>query len=77
MALEEWQKSSYSGASGTNDCVEVRWRKSRYSGGSGTNSCVEIAFVNDSVGVRDSKNASGSRLAFSPTAWRAFARTVK
>jgi hypothetical protein len=77
MALDDWRKSSHSGASGTNDCVEVRWRKSSRSGASGTNSCVEVAFVTDSVGVRDSKNVGGATLAFSPSAWRAFARDVR
>lgn len=77
MALEEWRKSSYSGGSGTNSCVEVRWRKSSHSGASGTNDCVEVAFVTDSVGVRDSKNVAGPRLSFSATAWRAFARQAR
>jgi hypothetical protein len=52
------------------------WRKSSYSGGS-DNDCVEVAFVTDSVAVRDSKNASGPTLAFSPSTWREFARTVR
>jgi hypothetical protein len=47
------------------------WRKSSYSGG-GDNDCVEVAFAASAVGVRDSKNASGPTLAFSPTAWRNF-----
>lgn len=51
------------------------WRKSSYSGGS-DNSCVEVAFDAAQVGVRDSKNVTGPTLAFSPTAWRAFARHV-
>ncbi len=72
MTQEVWRKSSYSGDSGTNDCVEVNWRKSSYSGDSGTSNCVEVAFVADAVGVRDLKNAGGSALAFSPTAWRSF-----
>lgn len=48
------------------------WRKSSYSG-TGNDSCVEVAFGAEVVGVRDSKNASGPTLAFSETAWRAFA----
>ena len=75
MTQEVWRKSSYSGDSGTNDCVEVSWRKSSHSGDSGTGDCVEVTFVASAVGVRDSKNASGSTLAFSPTAWRRFVRT--
>lgn len=51
----------------------MTWRKSSYSGGSGTGSCVEVAFATDQVGVRDSKNVRGPRLAFSAPSWRAFA----
>ena len=75
MALgdhREWRKSSYSGSSGGSSCVEVCWRKSGYSGG-GNDSCVEVGFRAEVVGVRDSKNVSGPTLAFSETAWRAFA----
>lgn len=50
------------------------WRKSSYSGDPTTSSCVEVAFGVEAVGVRDSKNADGPTLAFSPSAWRAFAR---
>jgi hypothetical protein len=69
---EVWRKSSYSGDSGTSNCIEVNWRKSSYSGGSGTGNCVEVALEASAVGVRDSKNTSGQSLAFSPTAWRTF-----
>ena len=47
-----------------------RWRKSSYSQGGNTN-CVEVAFSSEVVGVRDSKKIA-PRLAFTPTAWRAF-----
>jgi hypothetical protein len=50
------------------------WRKSSYSGG-GNNSCVEVAFevrAVDVVGVRDSKNTTGPRLAFAASAWHRF-----
>jgi hypothetical protein len=51
--------------------VEARqWRKSSYSQGANTN-CVEVAFAPEVVGVRDSKKVA-PRLAFTPTAWRAF-----
>jgi hypothetical protein len=66
-----WRRSSYSGASGSSDCVEVNWHKSSHSG-SGNTDCVEVAFVASEVGVRDSKNASGPRLSFPETAWRSF-----
>ena len=71
MSLAEWRKSSYSGNPDGN-CVEVRWRKSSYSGGSGNGSCVEVAVSREQVGVRDSKNADGPRLAFPPATWRDF-----
>ncbi|KJY35558.1 DUF397 domain-containing protein [Streptomyces sp. NRRL S-495] len=64
-----WFKSSHSGGEG-GDCVEV-WFKSSHSGGEGGN-CVEVAETTESVLVRDSKDKSGPRLAFSPTAWRSF-----
>lgn len=67
-----WRKSSYSGANG--ECVEVSWRKSRHSGVNGE--CVEVAFAAEQVGVRDSKNSGGPTLSFSPTVWRAFARSM-
>ncbi len=71
MTQEVWRKSSYSGGSGNNSCVEICWYKSSYSGSS-DNSCVEVAFVADAVGVRDSKNTQGPTLALSPAAWRGF-----
>jgi hypothetical protein len=67
-----WRKSSYSGAGGATDCVEVNWHKSSHSGGGGATDCVEVAFVAGEIGVRDSKNASGPRLSFPETAWRSF-----
>ena len=51
--------------------VWQEWRKSSHSGG-GNNDCVEVAFRGDHVGVRDSKNIDGARLAFTPEDWRAF-----
>jgi hypothetical protein len=72
VAQEVWRKSSYSGDSGTNDCVEVSWRKSSHSGDGGTGDCVEVALAATAVGVRDSKNTGGPALAFSPMAWRRF-----
>jgi hypothetical protein len=72
VTQEVWRKSSYSGESGTNDCVEISWRKSSHSGDSGTDDCVEVAFAASAVGVRDSKNTGGPALAFPPIAWRRF-----
>lgn len=49
----------------------MEWRKSSYSGG-GNGGCVEVAFTTIVVGVRDSKDAAGPALRFSPAQWRAF-----
>jgi hypothetical protein len=51
--------------------VEVRWRKSSHSGNP-NGDCVEVAFGAAAVGVRDSKNVAGPRLAFSAGSWRKF-----
>ena len=67
-----WRKSSYSASGTTGSCVEVNWRKSSRSGGGTGSACVEVAFVASKVGVRDSKHASGPKLSFAGTAWRAF-----
>jgi hypothetical protein len=72
---QRWRTSSYSGASGNTNCVEVSWRKSSHSGHPNTD-CVEVAFAVDAVGVRDSKNTTGPRLAFTANTWRAFAHQV-
>lgn len=66
-----WRKSSYSGGSGSTDCIEVRWHKSSRSGNPNT-ACVEVAVGVERVGVRDSKNVGGPRLAFSAGDWRKF-----
>ena len=71
-----WCRSSYSGGSGGEDCVEVaydfpgaaRWRRRTYSNGDGGN-CVEVA-----VPVRDSKVADGPVVLVGPAAWGAFVR---
>jgi hypothetical protein len=49
----------------------VTWRKSSASGGGGGD-CVEVAFVEDSVLVRHSRDSSGPMLSFTPSEWRAF-----
>ena len=58
-----WRKSSFSQPN-NNNCVEVgHWRKSSFSQPNG-NSCVEVAHFSELVGVRDSKNTDGPKLAF-------------
>lgn len=47
------------------------WRKSSASGNGG-NDCVEVAFTDDGVLVRHSRNASGPMLSFTHSEWRAF-----
>ncbi|GAB3139135.1 hypothetical protein GCM10027290_07730 [Micromonospora sonneratiae] len=39
--------------------------------------CVEVRFVDDAVGVRDSKDRGGPALAFSVAAWSGFVATLK
>jgi Domain of unknown function (DUF397) len=45
------------------------WRKSTTSGGG---NCVEVAFADESVLVRSSRNPQGSVLSFSRQEWTAF-----
>ncbi|MGK5627157.1 DUF397 domain-containing protein [Streptomyces sp. URMC 123] len=68
----DWRKSTYSGPEG-GDCVEVGldWRKSSHSSDEG-GECVEVATTPALVHVRDSKDASGPHLTFSPAAWGDF-----
>ncbi|MCP2168474.1 DUF397 domain-containing protein [Goodfellowiella coeruleoviolacea] len=53
------------------------WRTSSYSKGSELVNCVEVAFGTAEVAVRDSKNADGSVLGFTPARWRAFLTSAK
>jgi len=53
----------------------LSWRKSSRSGNNG-GQCVEVA-ASVRVLVRDSKNPDGGRLAFTPQAWREFAKRVQ
>lgn len=52
---------------------ELEWFKSSYSDSSNINDCVEVATTPGTVHVRDSKNAQGPRLSFTPHAWASFA----
>jgi hypothetical protein len=51
------------------DQADMPWRKSTRSG---PNGCVEVAFLNERVAVRDSKDQQGPRLEFTSFEWQAF-----
>ncbi|SEB92745.1 protein of unknown function [Streptomyces sp. 2224.1] len=67
-----WFKSSYSGDSDSNECVEVAWTKSSYSGDSNSNECLEVATAPETIRIRDSKNPHGPQLHLRPAAWADF-----
>ena len=59
------------------DLSRALWHKSTFSNGSGGN-CVEIARnLASIVAVRDSKDPSGPKLAFTKQAWSAFIQGIK
>ncbi len=59
------------------DLTHAQWRKSTRSSSSGQN-CVEVATnLPGIVAVRDSKDPDGPKLVVSPSAWRAFVRSLK
>ena len=53
------------------------WRKASRSNGNGGNNCVEVAFLDEGVAVRDSKNRSGPTLMFTMAEWTAFVGSAK
>jgi Domain of unknown function (DUF397) len=54
------------------------WRKSSRSGSSGSDSsCVEVARFPRSIGVRDSKDPEGAKLAFNQSDWRSLIASIK
>nr|WP_324194085.1 DUF397 domain-containing protein [Nocardia blacklockiae] len=57
------------------DLDDARWFKSSRSAGG--QECVEVAFADDVVGVRDSKNPTGPALVFTPAEWDAFTAGVR
>ncbi|MBF6446339.1 MULTISPECIES: DUF397 domain-containing protein [Nocardia] len=59
----------------TNDLSTAKWFKSSRS--TSTKDCVEVAFLDDGVGVRDSKNPTGPALIFTPSEWSAFTTSVE
>ncbi|GAA5048856.1 DUF397 domain-containing protein [Nocardia callitridis] len=56
------------------DLSGAQWFKSSRS--SGTKECVEVAFLQDHVGVRDSKNPTGPALIFTSAEWTTFLKTT-
>ncbi|MFC5751457.1 DUF397 domain-containing protein [Actinomadura rugatobispora] len=58
------------------DSQALQWRKSSHSDQHG-GECVEVADLAPVIGVRDSKDPDGPRLAFDAAAWGAFTRRVK
>ncbi len=54
--------------------ANAKWFKSSDSGPS---DCVEVAFVDNLVAVRDSKNQRGEVLVFTPKEWQAFLKGVR
>jgi hypothetical protein len=56
------------------DLSSAEFRKSTFSG---PNGCVEVAFLEDGVAVRDSRNRDGTVLEVSRGDWLAFLRGVK
>ncbi|MDR7169295.1 hypothetical protein J2W56_003036 [Nocardia kruczakiae] len=59
----------------SNDLSGATWFKSSFSGAS--KDCVEVAFLNEGVGVRDSKNPTGPALVFTRTEWTAFTASIQ
>ncbi len=70
------------------DLTKVRWRKASYSGNDG-GGCIEVSATHDTASVqhkagedqlylvRDSKDPSGPKLAFTTAEWDAFIAGVK
>jgi hypothetical protein len=54
----------------------AKWRKSNRSGPYSDN-CVEVAFVDDAIAVRDSKDPKGPVLLFTQGEWDAFVGGAK
>jgi hypothetical protein len=58
------------------DLEHADWRKSTRSGPY-TDNCVEVAFVDEVIVVRDSKNPAGPVLLFTSSEWDAFVDGAK
>ena len=58
------------------DLSRAEWIKSTRSGADSEN-CVEVAFVDEAIAVRDSKNPTGPALIFTTAEWDAFVGGAK
>src|SRR6266496_6207744 len=61
---------------GESQASRIAWRKSSRSGNNQPN-CVEVAFIGDTVLVRDSKDPDGAVLRFTRSEWDAFLGGVR
>lgn len=57
------------------DLTRAAWFKSTRSSGNGN--CVEVAFLDEAVAVRDTKDRSGGVLLFAPAEWDKFVAGAK
>jgi len=53
----------------------TEWRKASKSTSEG-GACVEVADLSGRIGVRDSKDPSGPKLALTPDAWRSLRESI-
>jgi hypothetical protein len=75
VLLEARRKSAHREEGGQMyDWSQVAWQESSHSSGSG---CVEVAFLDDRVAVRDSKDRQGRVVVFSYREWAAFTGGVR
>jgi hypothetical protein len=56
------------------DASRTIWLRSTYCNANG---CVEVAFLDDQVTIRDSKDRTGPILRFTPAEWAAFVSGVR
>lgn len=54
---------------------QASWFKSTRSAGNGA--CIEVAFADQLIGVRDSKDPHSSVLEFAPADWTAFVQSIR
>jgi hypothetical protein len=57
------------------DLSRAQWRTSSYTNGG--EACVEVAGTQDFIAIRDSKNPSGSKLAFTAATWHDFSVRIR